>query len=473
MGMAAPKGTAAPQAGLAALAQPAQAPKGKSPENMNQMMALARNMSDAQLAEVLQGKNVNVPQYVAMTEAMGRKQLRTAMDGLKAGQEGQQASLKDKLMGEYQQEQQAQMPEGGGIASIPAPNMAPEGMAGGGIVAFEEGGQIPRFNQGVALTEEQIDELRTTGKLRRKPEDIPENPLKGFGMSQRMRPYADAQKNAMRDAIAAAPAVTTAQAMQQDMENAAPGTALTTPPPPPFVAAPPVTVKKSGLDEIVKAQTRAEEAPKNQAGQDYLATLEGLTNKQREGLAAIRSQGGGEAMMQIAAGILSSPTLAGGLSKGLPLLAATSAASRKEQRDVEKSANEYDLNLAKAREAVESGDMDRAFKYKTAADENMYRMGMLDVSRGQLNKPDSGIAMLNALKNPENMAIYEKMKAANKVPTDIIPRPLAFKEWNDLMPNEKKKYGSFDNYYAQLTGGTIGAGTDLQAQAAAILKSRS
>ena len=80
MGMAAPKGAqapAAPQAGLAALAQPAQAPKGKSPENMGAMMALARKMSDAQLAEVLQGKSLDVPQYVAMTEAMGRKQLRS------------------------------------------------------------------------------------------------------------------------------------------------------------------------------------------------------------------------------------------------------------------------------------------------------------------------------------------------------------------------------------------------------------
>ena len=58
MGMAAPKGAqapatpAAPQAGLAALAQPAQAPKGKAPENMGAMMALARKMSDAQLAEI-------------------------------------------------------------------------------------------------------------------------------------------------------------------------------------------------------------------------------------------------------------------------------------------------------------------------------------------------------------------------------------------------------------------------------------
>lgn len=474
MGMAAPKGTAAPQAGLAALAQPAKAPQGKSPENMNEMMAIARKMSDAQLAQVLQGKSLNVPQYVAMTEAMGRKQLRTAVEGAQAGQQGHQQSLKDKLMGEYQQEQMAQAaPKGGGIAAIPAPNMAPEGMAGGGIVAFEEGGEIPRFNEGVALTEEQLQQLLTRGSLRRSDEDIQKrlDEQNSLFMSPRTRA---AMKS---DPKAAAPSLTADQlnAIAQG-QGVFPEGSAALPSAPSIVAAPPVTPKKSGLEAIVNAQNKAaasvEQSPKSQASQDYLAALEGLTNKQREGLASIRSQGGGEALMQLAAGILSAPTLAGGLAKGMPLVAATSAASRKEQRDLEKSANDYDLNLAKAREAVESGDMDRALKYKMAADENKYRMGSLDIQRAQLNKPDAGIAMLNALKDPANMALFKEMNAAKK-PVDVIPRSTALKEWNDLLPMQQKKYGSFDNYYAQMTGGsgTMG-GMDLQSQAAAILASR-
>ena len=42
------------------------------------------------------------------------------------------------------------------------------------------------------------------------------------------------------------------------------------------------------------------------------------------------------------------------------------------------------------------------------------------------------------------------------------------------MPSEQRKYGNFENYYAQINGGsgTMGVGTDLQAQAAAIIASR-
>jgi len=38
------------------------------------------------------------------------------------------------------------LPEDSGIAQLPAPNM--QGMAGGGIVAFDEGGEVPRFQSG-------------------------------------------------------------------------------------------------------------------------------------------------------------------------------------------------------------------------------------------------------------------------------------------------------------------------------------
>jgi hypothetical protein len=476
MGMAAPKRTAAPQAGLAALAQPAQTPQGKSPENMGAMMAIARKMSDAQLAQVLQGKSLDVPQYVAMTEAMGRKQLRTAVEGAQASQ--QQPSLKEKLMGEYQQEQQAPAaPQGGGVAAIPAPNMAPQNMAGGGIIAFDEGGEIPRFNEGgnwftefrdsLYSPEERRLEAMKRGRIADEPTDaLSQNQINSIlrgktpGPAEAPMPPASMQKEIDDSKM---------RLFKQEMaDKEAAANAK-----PSIVSAPPVTTKKSGLEAIVNAQNKAasaaEEPPKSQASQDYLAKLEGLTAKQREGLASIRSQGGGEALMQLAAGILSSPTLAGGLSKGMPLVASTAAASRKEQRDVEKSANEYDLNLAKAREAVESGDMDRALKYKIAADQNRYHMGMLDVHNAQLNKaPDMLRTLQGIAGNPQLEALYNKTGK-----TDVIPRATALKEWNDLMPMQQKKFGTFDNYYAQLSGGTIGGGgPDLQSQAAAELARR-
>jgi hypothetical protein len=190
MGMAAPKGTQAPAAGLAAIAQPAQAPKGMSSGSMAQVMAMARKMSDGQLAEVLQGKSLSVPQYVAMTEAMGRKSLRTAMDGQQAMAQAKQPSIKDKLlMGDQPQMQgiqqgMPQMPQqpvmaasgglmyadggaidmnegqaAGGLAELPAPNMEGLTLAGGGIVAFRDNPDQP-VREGMPPTELTEEEQR-------------------------------------------------------------------------------------------------------------------------------------------------------------------------------------------------------------------------------------------------------------------------------------------------------------------------
>jgi hypothetical protein len=496
MGMGAPKGMAAPQAGLAAIAQPAQAPKGRTSGNMAQVMAMARKMSDGQLAEVLQGKSLDVPQYVAMTEAMGRKSLRTAMEGQQAAAQAKQPSVKDKfLMAEQPQMPPQGMPPqgmpqqpvmaaegglmyadggaidmnegqgGGGIAELPAPNMMPMTMADGGIVAFDEGGEVPRFNQGVALTEEQIEELRTTGRVRRKDEDIPENPLKGFGMSQRMRPYADAQKNAMRDAVAAAPKITTEQRMQQDMENAAPGTALTTPPPPasvpPAAKLPPVVTpgapkadkEKTGLGATDEFKSYTDMIKKNSA--DYLSKLEGAGAKQREGLAKLRSQGGGEALMQLAQGLLSKGNFAQGIAAGLPGVTQTAAASRKEQRAVEQAANDYDLNLAKAQESAAKGDMEAALRFKQLADEASYRKDSIGIQRAQLNKPDSNIALLNALGDPKLMERYKEMQLSKK-PTDVISKTDALKQYNERLDKDigkkfQKQFPTFESYYNDLS----------------------
>ena len=200
MGMAAPKGTQAPAAGLAAIAQPAQAPKGMTSGSMAQVMAMARKMSDGQLAEVLQGKSLSVPQYVAMTEAMGRKSLRTAMDGQQSMAQAKQPSVKDKLlMGDQPQMQgiqqgMPQMPQqpvmaagggliyadggaidmnegqaAGGLAELPAPNMEGLTLAGGGIVAFQDNPNQP-VREGMPpteLTEEEKKQLAENPYMRR------------------------------------------------------------------------------------------------------------------------------------------------------------------------------------------------------------------------------------------------------------------------------------------------------------------
>jgi hypothetical protein len=168
--------------------------------SMAQVMAMARKMSDAQLAEVLQGKSLSVPQYVAMTEAMGRKSLRTAMDGQQAMAQAKQPSVKDKLlMGDEPQMQGIQqgmpqlpqqpvmaasgglmyadggaidMNEGqaaGGLAELPAPNMEGLTLAGGGIVAFQDNPDQP-VREGMpptGLTEEEKKQLAENPYMQR------------------------------------------------------------------------------------------------------------------------------------------------------------------------------------------------------------------------------------------------------------------------------------------------------------------
>jgi hypothetical protein len=148
-------------------------PRGKSPSNMGQIMELARGMSDAQLADVLQGKSLDVPQFAAMTEAMGRKSLRNAVQGAQAQGEAHQPSLKDKLLAE---DTAQQMPEDIGIAQIPAPNMESMSMAGGGIIAFDDGGEVPRFNGTQGSTPRVIPEIPSLESMKSMPRVIPEIP---------------------------------------------------------------------------------------------------------------------------------------------------------------------------------------------------------------------------------------------------------------------------------------------------------
>jgi len=130
-------------AGLGALTKQTSQPTGRSPESMSQTMALAKQMSDMQLADVLAGKSMNIPQYVAMTEAMGRKQLRTAMQGMTAMTSVKQPTEREKLLSEMMPRQPQQtimsVPSQGGqpaagIDTLPADNM--QGLADGGIIAF-------------------------------------------------------------------------------------------------------------------------------------------------------------------------------------------------------------------------------------------------------------------------------------------------------------------------------------------------
>jgi hypothetical protein len=110
-------------------------------------VALAERLSISQLEEAIQNKTI--PAYIGIPLLEEKTQLEQRMKAAQMGQTPQpQMTIADQVM------QQANMVEGG-IDEIPVEME----MAGGGIVAFEDGGRVQRFqNQGlvVDMTEEEL-----------------------------------------------------------------------------------------------------------------------------------------------------------------------------------------------------------------------------------------------------------------------------------------------------------------------------
>ena len=430
-----------PQAGLAALAQPAQAPKGMSSGSMDQIMAKARMMSDSQLADILSGKSMAVPQYVAMTEAMGRKSLRNAMQGAQAQQQAKQPNLKDKLMGEYQQEQMAQAapqaPQMGGISNIPAPNMESVDMASGGIVAFREGDLVEEdplaYLSGLDAAGMAEDEARVAAlKAERKAREDKER----YQFLKQAAPEA-AAKMAKDDPSLIAPIAVAAPPVTGKGSTAAPVTP----------AAPKASV--TGVGAAPGAQPYSIpsfESLQGKRSEEYLSKLEGVGEKRRAGLAELKKQGGGEALMQMAAGLLSAPTLGQGLAKGLPMVASTAAATRKDARALESSADDYDLNVAKAREAAEKGDMALALQYTQLANQAKAQSDLAKYQQGMLG-------------------VYNQKASALTGKGTTISREAALKAYNDMLKADirtKKQFPTFQSYYDSLGGSTIGGGNGVK-----------
>jgi len=486
--MAAGRGSPNPMpSGLSALLKPDSTPRGMPSGSIQQIMNTARKMSDAQLADVLAGKSIDVPQYVAMTEAMGRKKLRTAMQGAQAQTQMQQPSVKDKLMAEEAvspmmgQPMEGQMPvmaAEGGLASLPAPNMDTVDMADGGIIAFngEDNRQLVTqedferlvSGKGLPLTKEEKEKLANTP-----------NPLKDLGVSQRTvaargappvvlpqtpEQLAELQRESTRGiraplanlpvaaAPAAAPALTAAPAVV------------------PGVGASQADSGMSGLKSYMDAIKTNQE--------DYYKKLEGLSAKQREGLAQLRSQGGGEALMNLAQGILSKQGLAAGIAAGLPGVTQTAAASRKEQRAVENLANEYDMNLAKARAADAKGNTDAALKFMDLANTAKYRGEALAIERmnagtaaSRLNQLPEGVRIAEYLKaNPEMARFFPNIGKQERISMDK-----ALEQWTKAQSDisarkqlESQGIYSVMDLYNSLNSGSVQSAT-IPGQGASII----
>lgn len=452
-----PKGGQAPSSpnampgGLGAiLQQPGGAPKGMPARGMQQMIDMARKMSDMQLADVLAGKSMDVPQYVAMTEAMGRKSLRNAVQGAQAQQQSRQPSVKDRLLAEEAQAQAAQ--QMAGLDQLAAPNMDSVGMASGGIVAFADGG----------VSKADVDAAYEEWQKSKGPWYLP-TPM-GSGAKQKEANYLDLLRQYQ-----------TVQGTSAQMKAPPVATPAALPPAPTDVkpdalgryvagseGAPSSgpagggTAAKTGIAAL--APDSFEELQKKKSS-DYLTKLEGLSEKQREGIAQIRKEGGGEALMQLGSALLGSRNLAEAGAKAGQQLASTAAATRKEIRAVENLANEYDLNLAKAQEAAEKGDMALALQYKQLADQAKYQQGMLAVhsQRNAIIGQGGNLAKVSsALLNIDKQALNE---AKEKFPMVTKSNQAAFDAFIKKRSRELKMANPLTKEYAELNASDLGGGS--------------
>lgn len=374
---------------------------GSGARDMAAIMERVRGMSDSQLADILAGKDVSIPQFAAMTEAMGRKQLRQAVDGAQAQQQAQQPSIKEQLLAE----QNAPQPVAG-IDQLPAANMESMDMAGGGIIAFSgrDGSLVD-----AELTEEEKQTLRDRTdflsggkKLLASAADVLTLPVRGAmgavntgvvrpiramgvglpyipedafgGSSSSMTPYFD--RYVRNPEIRAKNAADVAKVLEKPL-----GDQTGDFPVRPGEDAQSRNVTPGGAPAsgaLASAVNLSQPTTFERRASPY-----GQMSAEKVDIEGLKDRGLGEGLMRLSAGLLSAPG-AKGLSAGIAGLAEQAGLTRKETNALKKDARDYDLNLKRAEEAFEQGQDALGLKYTEAANINKYRMASLAQEPGEL-----------------------------------------------------------------------------------------
>jgi hypothetical protein len=226
------------------------------PENIDRTTAMLVEMKkEGRLQQYIQ-QHKDDPYWVSLASSVNA--MYDAAQPQTAPQQPTVADQKIAEMGEAEPQPQPQMPQGqaqpmpedSGIAQLPAPNM--QGMAEGGIVAFNDGGEIPRFGGGGTF-EEWLNSNITPAEQRRR----------AFLQAQaEERRTAPPPMSAIEEAARNRELVADQGFTRGDVRFPA-GLTFDTPPVVPPVATPPVPAPASG----------APRAPAAPAGLSYLDQL--------------------------------------------------------------------------------------------------------------------------------------------------------------------------------------------------------
>ena len=136
--------------------------------NLIQQREMLKNFSEPQIAQLVQNPTAEIPQFLVAAEIQRRIELRNAAieapnttvvedianEGLGALQQqaAPQAAPEEAPMEEPEQIDQ-------GIGGIPTQMAEVPAMAGGGIIAFDKGGDVPKILRGSASEEERIKRI--------------------------------------------------------------------------------------------------------------------------------------------------------------------------------------------------------------------------------------------------------------------------------------------------------------------------
>lgn len=129
--------------------------------NLLKLQDQLKGMPDAYLTQMVQQPDGQIPQFLVLGELQRRKDMRDA------SQQAPQSTVAEDVVQEglgALQPQQAPVEEESeqidqGIAAIPTQMEEAPAMAGGGIIAFDKGGDVPSILQGGATQDERIKKL--------------------------------------------------------------------------------------------------------------------------------------------------------------------------------------------------------------------------------------------------------------------------------------------------------------------------
>jgi hypothetical protein len=259
---------------------------------------------------------------------------------------------------------------GEGIAAAPTGKLGTN-MAGGGIIAFEEGGDVPGFYEGeliegfgvnpeaMAMDQLRVDEIKLAEDRKRYEQIKSMSPVAAERMLKE-----NPNLEVRAPVVAAAPAAPVAK-----KDDA--------PPVPPTAATTTDTGKSTGLDAVLEDRRRrlGIDGP----GEKNEALMRALEERQ----AGLGKQNEADRYLRMAEAFAKFGSTAGPIgrtaSEALGGFAKGEAAARKEQDKMQVEGMKIQADLEKARRAEARGDLDAAEKFYSSAEDRKNRLDAANI----------------------------------------------------------------------------------------------